>query len=80
MEQKVLDVDRYVPSDYLKRKLLSGEIETLTLHERVADPGDTFEVQGATFEITAVEVRDAADLDVPDEDGNAVVHFFERVA
>lgn len=80
MPQTQLDVDRYVPSEYLKRQLLSGDIETLTLHERVADPGDTFEVRGATFEITAVEVRDAADLDVPDEDGNAVVHFFERVA
>ncbi|GAA0299628.1 hypothetical protein [Halarchaeum salinum] len=80
MEQKQLDVDRYVPSDYLKRQLLAGEIETLTLHERVANPGDTFEIHGATFEITAVEVRDAADLDVPDEEGNAVVHFFERVS
>lgn len=80
MDQSQLDVDRYVPSDYLKRQLLSGSIETLTLHERVADPGDTFEVHGATFEITSVEVRDAADLDAPDEDGNAVLHFFERVA
>ncbi|WP_435095205.1 hypothetical protein [Halarchaeum sp. P4] len=79
MPQTQLDVDRYVPSEYLKRQLLSGAIETLTLHERVADPGDTFEVHGATFEITSVEVRDAADLEVPDEDGNAVVHFFERV-
>lgn len=75
-----LDVERYVPSQYLQRQLLTGAIETLTLHERVADPGDTFHVGGATFEITSVEVRDAANLDVPDEEGNAVVHFFERVA
>jgi len=77
-----LDVDRYVPSEYLKRQVLSGAIETLTLRERVADPGDTFRIRETTFEITRVERGPVAELDVDaaDVEGEAVVHTFERVS
>ena len=75
-----LEVDRYVPSEYLKRQLLSGAVETLTLRERVADPGDTFRIRDTEFQITSVEERAAADLDVDGEEGDAVVHAFERVS
>lgn len=47
--------DVLLPSDRLKRRVRAGEITELRRSEQYAAEGDSFELDGATFEVVAVE-------------------------
>lgn len=61
-----LDVDDLVPGTYFQQALVEGEVDELVHADRVAEPGDTFSVQGVTIEVTEVEATTVAEA-VPDD-------------
>jgi len=59
-----IDPDALLPNDRVKRAVLDGEITQLSrgAATRYAEPGDTFELDGTTFEVETVEERTLGDL------------------
>jgi hypothetical protein len=51
-----------LPRDRLKRRVREGEMTELRRSEQYAAEGDSFEVDGATFEVVAVERDRLGDL------------------
>jgi hypothetical protein len=54
--------DVLLPSDRLQRRVREGEITELRRSEPYAAEGDRFEIDGATFEVVAVERDRLGDL------------------
>jgi hypothetical protein len=54
--------DVLLPRDRLKRRVREGEMTELRRSEQYAAEGDSFEVDGATFEVVAVERDRLGDL------------------
>jgi len=50
-----IDPDVLLPNDRTKRGVASGEITQLTRGQAYAETGDTFEVEGDRFVVTAVD-------------------------
>lgn len=81
-----LNVDDLIPGTYFQQALLDGEVDELVHADRVADPGDTFSVQGVTIEVIEVEettVADAVPKDAqedfdPGDDETVYVLHLER--
>ena len=84
-----IDVSDVFEGDWIVTKLLDGELGHFSAPTRRGDPGDTFTVRDAAFEVTTVERRTLDEMDLgPDEreqmrealeEPSLVVHEFERV-
>ena len=63
-----IDADALLPNDRVKQAVLAGDITQLTrgASNRYAEDGDTFELDGESFEVTSVERRTLGDF--TDED------------
>ena len=64
-----IDAGTLLPNERVRRRALDGEVTQLHRRHRYAGEGDTFAVEGTTFEVTAVERRRPGDL--TDEDARA---------
>lgn len=64
-----IDAAALLPAERLRRRVAAGDQTRLHRGDRYAEVGDTFAVDGATFEVTAVEDRTLGDL--TDEDARA---------
>jgi hypothetical protein len=64
-----LDPDTLLPSPRMREQALDGEVTQIHRGQQYADPGDTFSVDGTTFEVVAVDERTLGDL--TDEDARA---------
>jgi len=59
-----IDADAILPNDRIQRSVADGEITQLTrgAGTRYAEAGDTFEIDGDTFEVASVERRTLGDF------------------
>ena len=59
-----IDPDEILPNDRVQQSVRDGDITQLTrgASARYADEGDTFEIDGATFEVASVERRSLGDF------------------
>ncbi|WP_254537207.1 ASCH domain-containing protein [Halomarina litorea] len=64
-----LDADTLLPNDHVKQLALDGDITQIHRGNPYAEVGDTFAVDGTTFEVTDVTHRTLGDL--TDEDARA---------
>ncbi|WP_436910998.1 ASCH domain-containing protein [Halosimplex marinum] len=61
-----IDAGEVLPNEHVQRMAAAGEVTQLHRGHRYADEGDTFEIDGTTFEVTDVTRRTLGDL--TDED------------
>ncbi|PSP98764.1 hypothetical protein BRC94_08320 [Halobacteriales archaeon QS_5_70_17] len=64
-----IDAADLLPNDRVRQMALDGEMTQIHRGNAHADPGDTFEIDGTTFEVTDVDERTLGD--VTDEDARA---------
>jgi len=64
-----LDADTLLPNDRVKRMVQAGEMTQIHRGNPYADAGDTFEIDGETYEVTEVAERTLGEL--TDEDARA---------
>ncbi len=64
-----LDADELLPSERMRTQALEGDVTQIHRGHRYADEGDTFAIDGTTFEVTAVRQRTLGALS--DEDAQA---------
>ncbi|WP_408959895.1 ASCH domain-containing protein [Natrinema sp. 74] len=64
-----LDPDELLPSERMRTQALEGEVTQIHRGHQYADEGDTFAIDGTTFEVT--EVRDRTLGELTDEDARA---------
>lgn len=57
-----IDADTLLPSGRMRRMALDGDVTQIHRGHRYADEGDTFTVEGVTFEVTDVTERTLGDL------------------
>jgi hypothetical protein len=57
-----IDADVLLPNERVERMALDGDLTQLHRGDRYADEGDTFEIDGARFVVTAVDERTLGDL------------------
>jgi hypothetical protein len=57
-----IDASDLLPNERVEQMALSGELTQLHRGDRYADEGDTFEIDGVTFVVTAVDERTLGDL------------------
>ncbi|MFC6724834.1 ASCH domain-containing protein [Halobium palmae] len=79
-----IDVDDLLPNERLKRAVLDGDVTQLTrgASTRYAEAGDTFEVDGTTFEVTSVDRRtlgEFTDADARREGSESLAAYKERM-
>ncbi|GAB7018863.1 ASCH domain-containing protein [Halostagnicola bangensis] len=58
-----------LPSERMREQALGGEVTQIHRGNQYADPGDTFAIDGTTFEVTEITERTLGDL--TDEDARA---------
>jgi hypothetical protein len=63
-----IDVSELLPNDHVQQLALSGEVSQIHrgASQHYADAGDTFDVDGTTFEVTSADDRTLGDM--TDED------------
>ncbi|PSQ23037.1 hypothetical protein BRD06_09495 [Halobacteriales archaeon QS_9_67_15] len=61
-----IDAGEVLPNEHVQQMAAAGEVTQLHRGHKYADEGDTFEVDGQTFEVTDVTHRTLGDL--TDED------------
>ncbi|GAA0220771.1 ASCH domain-containing protein [Halobaculum roseum] len=64
-----IDASDILPNEHVQRMAAEGRVTQLHRGHAYADEGDTFEIDGTTFEVTAIERRTLGDL--TDEDARA---------
>jgi hypothetical protein len=64
-----IDPGTLLPNDRMVQQALDGTVTQIHRGQQYAEVGDTFEVEGTTFEVVAVEERTLGDL--TDEDARA---------
>jgi len=64
-----LEPSELVPSERMQTQVLEGEVTQIHRGNQYADEGDTFTIDGTTFEVTTVRERTLGDL--TDEDARA---------
>ncbi|WP_435064822.1 ASCH domain-containing protein [Halobaculum sp. EA56] len=64
-----VDASEILPNGHVQQLAAEGEVTQLHRGHAYAEEGDTFEIDGTTFEVTAVERRTLGDL--TDEDARA---------
>lgn len=80
-----IDASELLPNGHLQRLAADGELTQLHRGHQYADEGDTFEIDGRTFEVTDVTQRTLGDLTDEDarregsEDLDAYRQRLERV-
>lgn len=75
-----IDAETLLPSPRMRENALSGEITQLHRGQRYAEAGDTFELDGETFEVVDVTERKLGDLtdeDVRKEGARDLEHYRE---
>lgn len=58
------DADEVVPPGPLQQRVMIGRVTQLHRPDRVAEEGDTFEINGAGYEIVDVTERTVGDVDI----------------
>ena len=61
-----IDAGEVLPNEHVQQMAAAGKVTQLHRGHKYADEGDTFEIDGQTFEVTAVTRRTLGDL--TDED------------
>ncbi|MEF8790676.1 MAG: ASCH domain-containing protein [Haloarculaceae archaeon] len=74
-----------LPNDRVRRMALDGEVTQIHRggSRRYASAGDTFEIEGTTFEVTGVDERtlgDMTDADARREGSDSLEAYKERMA
>lgn len=64
-----IDAETLLPTDRMREAALAGDVTQIHRGNPYAETGDTFAVDGATFEVTSVDRRTLGDL--TDEDARA---------
>lgn len=64
-----IDATTLLPTDRMRRAALAGDVTQIHRGSAHAEVGDTFEIEGTTFTVTAVEERRLGDL--TDDDARA---------
>ncbi|WP_424016622.1 ASCH domain-containing protein [Halorientalis pallida] len=64
-----LEPTTLLPSDRMQSQALDGEVTQIHRGQQYAEVGDTFEIEGTTFEVVAVDDRTLGDM--TDEDARA---------
>ncbi|SHH24573.1 ASCH domain-containing protein [Halobaculum gomorrense] len=57
-----IDASAILPNGHVQRMAAEGEVTQLHRGHAYAEEGDTFEIDGTTFEVTAIEHRTLGDL------------------
>ncbi|MFC7069018.1 ASCH domain-containing protein [Halobaculum lipolyticum] len=64
-----IDAGEVLPNEHVRQQAAAGRVTQLHRGHAYAEEGDTFDIDGTTFEVTAVERRTLGDL--TDEDARA---------
>lgn len=64
-----IDPETLLPNDRMQQQALDGDVTQIHRGHRYADEGDTFAIDGETFEVVAVDERTLGDM--TDEDARA---------
>ena len=64
-----LDPETLLPSERMKAQALDGDVTQIHRGQQYADEGDTFDIDGTTFEVVEVSERTLGDM--TDEDARA---------
>ena len=64
-----IEPETLLPSDRMQSQALDGDVTQIHRGQQYAKPGDTFEIEGTTFEV--VEVSETTLGDLTDEDARA---------
>ncbi|GAB3321516.1 ASCH domain-containing protein [Haloplanus salinarum] len=73
-----LDPGTLLPNDRMRQQALDGEVTQIHRGQRYAESGDTFEIDGTTFEVVAVDARtlgDMTDADARAEGARDLEHY-----
>jgi len=73
-----IDPDTLLPNDRMRQQALDGEVTQIHRGQRYAEEGDTFDVDGTTFEVVAVDDRtlgDMTDADARAEGARNLEHY-----
>ncbi|QGX95859.1 ASCH domain-containing protein [Haloplanus rallus] len=73
-----LDPGTLLPNDRMRQQALDGEVTQIHRGQRYAESGDTFEIDGTTFEVVAVDERtlgDMTDADARAEGARDLEHY-----
>mgnify|MGYP000421626200 CR=1 FL=1 len=73
-----LDLGTLLPNDRMRQQALDGEVTQIHRGQRYAAEGDTFEIDGTTFEVVAVDERtlgDMTDADARAEGARDLEHY-----
>ncbi|GAB6877789.1 hypothetical protein JCM17823_00630 [Halorubrum gandharaense] len=82
MSDDEFDLDDLLPNDRVRKAALAGDVTQLHRGNRYGDPGDTFEVDGVTFELTDVTehtLGDMTDADAKREGSPSLEAYKERM-
>ncbi|SDX64327.1 ASCH domain-containing protein [Halobellus clavatus] len=79
-----IDVSDLLPNERVQQSVLDGTVTQLTrgASNRYAEEGDTFEIDGETFEVTSVEHRtlgDFTDADAQREGSESLAAYKQRM-
>lgn len=75
-----IDPDTLLPSERMRDRALDGEVTQIHRGHQYAEAGDTFAVEGTTFEVVDVEDRtlgDLTDADARAEGARDLEHYRE---
>ncbi|WP_458206047.1 ASCH domain-containing protein [Haladaptatus sp. NG-SE-30] len=64
-----IDASTVLPAEHIRQAVASGRVSQLHRGDQYADEGDTFDIDGETFEVVEVTERKLGDL--TDEDAQA---------
>ncbi|MFC7137310.1 ASCH domain-containing protein [Halobaculum litoreum] len=64
-----IDAGEILPNEHVRQQAIEGRLTQLHRGHAYAEEGDTFEIDGTTFEVTAIDRRTLGDL--TDEDARA---------
>ena len=64
-----IDASDVLPNEHVRQMVADGEVTQMHRGHAYADEGDTFEIDGETFEVTTIEHRTLGDM--TDEDARA---------
>jgi len=77
-----VDPETLLPNDHVKQQVASGTVTQMTRGQAYVDEGDTFAIDGETFEVTSVEsmtLGDLTDADAQREGSEDLDAYRERL-
>jgi hypothetical protein len=57
-----IEPETLLPNERMRQQALADEVTQIHRGQQYADEGDTFEIEGTTFEVVSVEERTLGDL------------------